>query len=362
MAKYNESITLRSGVTLKNRLVLAPMTVLLSFYNGIVTKEEIEHYAERSDGMGMVITATANVTDNGKGWPGELTVANDDAVPGLRELAKAIQEKGAKAVLQMFHAGRMSARSTLLGEQVVSASAYAAQMPNAEVPRELTNEEILEIIDSFGQSTKRAIDAGFDGVEIHGANLYLIQQFFSPHSNRRTDKWGGTIEKRYRFLEKIIDTVFETVQKHADRPFIVGYRFSPIETTTPGIRFEDTLWLVSQLREKNFDYLHVSLRMYDRKANDENYQEKSELGYIHDTIQGKIPLISVGGVRTRKAVEGALVHSEMVAVGQQMLVDPQFAVKLAQGRDEEFVSKPFGEAIHDLPMPNPMLKYLEKRY
>ena len=357
---FNQSLTLRSGVTLKNRLVMAPMTVLLSFHDGIITKDEIKHYNMRSKGLGAVITGTANVTNGGKGWSGELTVATDEAVPRLAELATAIHEAGSKAFLQIFHAGRMNSQKTT-GQQPVSASAVAAEVAGAELPRELTNNEIQEIIEAFGQATRRAIEAGFDGVEIHGANTYLIQQFFSPHSNRRSDEWGGSLEKRANFPLAVIDRVLAEVKK-ATRPFAVGYRLSPVEATVPGIQFEDTLWLLERLKNKSLDYLHVSLKNYARKSNSPDYQEKSELAYIHEKLAGKILLIGVGAVRTKEDVEALLQNADLAAIGQQLLVDPEFPLKIAQNRTAEIVDKPFGEAIRDLPMPHPMYKYLEARY
>ncbi|GBG96415.1 NADH-dependent flavin oxidoreductase [Lactococcus termiticola] len=360
MPKLNESLTLRSGITLKNRLFVPPMTVVLSFHDGAITTDEVNHYAEISQGSGLVITGTANVTENGKGWPGELSVTDDSMIEGLSRIAKAIQDKGAKAILQIFHAGRMSSSKTI-GEQVVSASAIPAEMPGAEIPRELSEAEILEIIEAFGQATRRAIAAGFDGVEIHGANTYLIQQFFSEHSNRRNDAWGGSLEKRANFPKAVTKRVFEEVEK-ADRPFAVGYRLSPVEATTPGIRLEDSLYLIDELKAFPLDYLHVSLKSYDRKSNSPELQEKSELAYIHDRIDGAFPLLAVGGVRDRVAAEGILEDAELAGVAQQTLVDPSFAQKLLDDRDAEIVTKPFAEAIYDLPMAHPKLKYLERRY
>lgn len=362
MAKFNESITFPSGSVLKNRLMLSPMTTELSFFNGVITKDEIEYYAQRSKGLGAVITGAANVQDIGKGWPGELSIAHDEMLPRLSELAQAIQGEGAKAIVQIFHGGRMTSRATLSGEQTVSASAIPAERPDAETPRALSDEEVSETIQAFGEATRRAIEAGFDGVELHGANTYLIQQFFSPHSNRRGDQWGGSLEKRYHFIEELLKSVFQAVETHATKPFIVGYRFSPEEFETPGIRFEETIWLMEQLRETKLDYLHVSLNTYDRVARSETYNEKSILEYVHETIQGKIPLVGVGNVRNRKDVESVLAHAELVAVGQQMLVDPEWAVKLLEGRDAEFVTKPFSEAYKDLYLTSPLYNFLDQRY
>ena len=142
MANFNETITFPSGVTLPNRLMMAPMTTQLSFYNGVITEDEITYYQERSKGLGAVITGAANVQDIGKGWPGELSIAHDEMIPRLSDLAKAIKENGAKAIVQIFHGGRMTSRATLSGEQTVSASAIPAERPNAETPRALSEDEI----------------------------------------------------------------------------------------------------------------------------------------------------------------------------------------------------------------------------
>jgi len=266
----------------------------------VITEDEITYYQERSKGLGAVITGAANVQDIGKGWPGELSIAHDEMIPRLSDLAKAIKENGAKAIVQIFHGGRMTSRATLSGEQTVSASAIPAERPNAETPRALSEDEILETIKAFGEATRRAIEAGFDGVELHGANTYLIQQFFSPHSNRRSDEWGGSLENRYRFIEKLVDEVLETVDQSGVKEFIVGYRFSPEEFEEPGIRFEDTLFLVDQLAEKGLDYLHISLADYTRKSISKAYQAKSMLAYVYEKIAQRVPLIGVGDVRTSK--------------------------------------------------------------
>ena len=149
----------------------------------------------------MVVTACAYVTLNGKGFQGEFGSDRDNLIPSLRRVASAIKEQGAKAVLQIFHGGRMCPPELVPDGEIVSASAVPAEqgVVSDQVPRALTETEIQSIIRDFGESTRRAIEAGFDGVELHGANGYLIQQFFSPHSNRREDQYGGSLKKDYHF-------------------------------------------------------------------------------------------------------------------------------------------------------------------
>ncbi|KRM86837.1 NADH-dependent flavin oxidoreductase [Lacticaseibacillus thailandensis] len=362
MTKFDEQLKFKSGVTLRNRIVMSPMTTQQSFYNGTVTRDEIQYYANRASGLGAVITGAANVQDGGKGWPGELSIAHDDMIPELGALARAIQAKGAKAFVQIFHAGRMTNRATLSGEQTVSASAVAAPRPGAETPRAMTVDEIHATVVAFGEATRRAIQAGFDGVELHGANTYLIQQFFSQHSNRRTDDYGGDRQRRYRFIRELLDSVFAAVDKYADRPFLVGYRVSPEEFETPGIRFDDTLWLLAQLRETRLDYIHLSQNDYNRVARADDYQDQSILAYVHEALQGKLPLIGVGGVRTRQDVTNVLQNAEVVAVGQQLLFDPTWAVKLAQDADDAMLSVPFKEAVKFVPLNKPLHDFVAARY
>ncbi|MCI1985370.1 MAG: NADH-dependent flavin oxidoreductase [Lactobacillus sp.] len=362
MTTFNTPLTFKSGVTIPNRLVMSPMTTQQSFYNGTVTRDEIQYYADRAQGLGAIITGAANVQDGGKGWPGELSIAHDQMLPELSALAKAIQARGAKAFVQIFHAGRMTTRATLSGVQPVSASAVAAERLHAETPRALTVAEIHETIQAFGDATRRAIQAGFDGIELHGANTYLIQQFFSPHSNRRTDDYGGSRDNRYRFIAELLQSVFAAVDAYATKPFVVGYRFSPEEYETPGIRVADTLWLLEQLRASRLDYVHVSLSRYDLTAHDPAYQAKPILAYVHDALQNRLPLIGVGGVRDRTDVTTALQDAEVVAVGQQLLYDPTWAVKLAQGADDALLSAPFAEAVNFVPLNTPLYNFAAARY
>lgn len=362
MTKFTDEIKFASGATLKNRLMMSPMTTTQSFYNGEITKDEIEYYSDRAAGLGAVITGAANVEDLGKGWFGELSVAHDEMIPGLSALAKGIQSKDTKAILQIVHAGRMTHSAELNGEQIVSASDIPALRDDAETPRAQTLEEVKETIKSFGEATRRAIQAGFDGIEIHGANTYLIQQYFSPHSNRRTDEYGGDRDHRFNFIKEMLVEVFTAVDEYATKPFIVGYRFSPEEFETPGIRMDDTKWLVDQLSESRLDYLHVSLNKYASVSRDENYKAQGRLAYVRDWVNGRKPVVGVGGVRTRQDVENVLEVADLVAVGQQILFDPTWAVKLISGNDAAMVQIPFKDAVEITPLSLPLYEFAAACY
>lgn len=356
--KYKKSFTFRSGLTVKNRVMMAPMTNRMSFHNGDLTQDELDYYALRTGELGAVITAAANVSPNGKGWEGEFSVDSDDNLPSLISLASTIQKNDTKAIIQLFHAGRMTNKKVLRGEQPVSASAIPAERPNAEIPRALMESEILGIIEDFKAATIRSYQAGFDGIELHGANTYLIQQFFSPHSNRREDKWGGSLEKRVRFIEKLVDGVL-ALREDFDRPFLIGYRFSPEEYENPGIRMEDTLFLVDKLADKALDYLHISLNQYDRVSQSDAYQEQSILQYIHKKIDGRLPLVSVGGIQRGKDLQDAMQDSELAALGRVLLTEPHWVKKVFNDREEELRLTIAPEDYEELKIKRAMAPFLK---
>ncbi|MCM2982369.1 NADH-dependent flavin oxidoreductase [Niallia circulans] len=349
------SFTLPNGVTLKNRVVMAPMTNFSSNQDGTVTAEEVDYYAHRSAGVSMVITACTNVTRNGQGFPGEFAAYSDEFIPSLTKLASSIKKQGAKAVLQIFHGGRMCPPDLVNGD-VVSASNIPAEGEGNAIPRELSEAEVEAIIDAFGETTRRAIEAGYDGVEIHGANGYLIQQFFSPHSNRREDRFGGSLEKRMTFPLAIIDKVKSIVEKHAASPFIVGYRFSPEEPETPGITMDDTLALVDKLADKGLDYLHVSLQdFHSTPRRGVEDISKTRIAYLLETIHNRVPLIGVGSIYTAEDAQKALQTGvSLLALGRGLIIEPHWVQKLAEGKEDTIATTLNKEKQKELVIPDPL--------
>ncbi|VEU79093.1 NADH-dependent flavin oxidoreductase [Metamycoplasma arthritidis] len=349
MKNINDKFTFKCGLTINNRMLLAPMTTKMSFFDGVVSSDEIAYYRSRARDMGAIITGAANVSELGKGWEGELGVSSDLHLEGLRKLANAIHDQGSKAILQIFHAGRMTYSYILRGKQPVSASAIAATRKDSEQPRSLEENEIHDIISDFANATKRAIAAGFDGVELHGANTYLLQQFFSPHSNRRLDSWGGDRQKRFSFIKAVVDAVIKVVQETKPNNFLVGYRFSPEEIENPGISLEDTLFLVRQLANEKLDYLHISLRNFEQKSINLDYQNKTILAYIYETIAKKIPLIGVGNIWTNQDINKALENCDLVAIGRATIINPNYASLILENKSNSLkheVSKQECEALN----------------
>ncbi|GEL08120.1 NADH-dependent flavin oxidoreductase [Salisediminibacterium halotolerans] len=335
MYTFLNPYTFANGATVRNRIMLAPMTNFASAENGEVTDEELAYYRERSRGAGTVVTAVANVTPGGKGFPGEIGIDRDELVGSLSKLATTIQAEGAKAIVQIFHAGRMAPPDLLPDRQTVSASAVAPEREGATTPRELTEAEIEEIIKAFGDATRRAIQAGFDGVEIHGANTYLIQQFFSPHSNRRDDQWGGSVEKRMRFPLAVVREVLKAAEE-ADEQFIIGYRISPEEREEPGITMEDTLKFVNELANEELDYLHISVQDFFAGSMRDSSDKRSRVQLIQDEVGAKIPVVGVGSLQTPDDVEQAMEGGvPLIALGRELVVEPQWVEKAASGRIDE---------------------------
>ncbi|MCH4009162.1 NADH-dependent flavin oxidoreductase [Companilactobacillus sp.] len=333
--KFLQPYTFKNGAKIKNRVVIPPMTEQSSLEDGTVSRDELYYMGMRSGGVGMFISPVAFVTDNGKGFEGELSAAHDHFIPSLTKLADTMKKNGTKAILQIFDAGRMSNTAILRGTQPVSASAVAAPREGYEVPRELSSDEIENIVKDFGEATRRAIQAGFDGVEIHGANTYLIQQFFSPHSNKRTDKWGGDVNKRMTFGLEVIKSVKAAVDKYANKDFIVGYRISPEEIENPGIRIDDTLQFIDKLADQPIDYLHISMGNAWRASLNDSSDTTPTILRIKEKVNGRLPLISVGSVNTPADAEKVMdAGIDFVAIGREYLREPKWIEKVQSGAED----------------------------
>lgn len=335
-----ESFTFRSGITMKNRIVMAPMTTYSSNDDLTISDDEVKYYKHRVNGVGLVITGCTHVTPNGQGFTNEFAGYNDEFTPSLRKLADAAKSGGAPSILQIFHAGNKA----IPGLDAVSVSALKAENVNpfeiSVETRELAHEEILSIIRAFGDTTRRAIEAGFDGVEIHGAHGFLIQNFWSPSTNQRTDQWGGSLENRLRFPLAIIEEVKNVIEKHATKPFILGYRFSPEESSkVDGLRLKDTYELIDNLIEQDLDYIHASLFDMSIKPVD-SQDEKTWLELILERANGKVPVMAAGSIITPDdALKTMELGLPLVAIGHTLIMNPDWVEKVANGREAEITSE-----------------------
>lgn len=349
-------VILPNGVSLKNRIMMAPMTTCSGFYEGSVTHDLIEYYRARAGEIGTIIVECGFVDNKGLAFPGAIGLDHDDKIEGLAKIAKAIKEKGSKAVIQVYHGGRMVEPKLIGGQSPVGPSAIAAPRPGAATPIELTADEVDEMIDKFGQAVRRAIQAGFDGVEIHGANTYLIQQFYSPNSNQRTDKWGGSRDNRARFPLAVLDITHNMVKEYANPDFIVGYRFSPEELEVPGIRFDDSMYLLEKLAEKGLDYVHFSMGAILRpsivETNDPTPLINKYVAMRSQTL-AKIPVVGVGNVVNISDVEAAMDNGfDLVAVGRACIAYPDWLSRVEKGEKLElFINS---DKREELNIPEPL--------
>ncbi|WP_343529188.1 flavocytochrome c [Yokenella regensburgei] len=351
--------TLPNGVMLKNRLLMAPMTTCTGYYDGTVTSELVEYYRARAGSIGTIIVECCFVDNDGLAFPGAIGIDNDEKVAGLAKIAEAIQEKGSKAILQIYHGGRMVDPQLIGGRTPVGPSAVAAPRDGAATPRALLAAEVEAMIGKFGDGVRRAIQAGFDGVEIHGANTYLIQQFYSPNSNQRDDEWGGSRDNRAKFPLAVLDITHKMARQYADDAFIIGYRFSPEELEEPGIRFDDTLYLLEKLAARGVDYLHFSLGASLRPSIVETEDPTPLIEKYcarRSATLAEVPVMGVGGVVNAADVTSGLDHGyDLMAVGRACIAYPDWTDRIASGENLElFMDSTQREALN---VPQPLWRF-----
>jgi len=322
--------TFNNGATVPNRLAVAPMTHFASDENGHITDQERTFLQNRFKGFGLFIAAATLVQANGKTFHGQPYAISEDDLPSLREVAQIAQAQGAKAVLQIHHGGKLAPKE-LCGDIV------APSADEATGARELTAAEIEQLIAAYANAATLAMQAGFDGVEIHGANAYLLQQFVSAQTNRRTDEWGGSLHNRLRFPLAVVDAVAAAVKAHAKPDFILGYRFSPEEPGEQGITMAETFALVDALVQKPLQYLHVSLWDFYKHARRGADTNRPRMELLHERIGGKLPLIGVGNLYTGSDIAKALNTgwAEFIALGKTVMINPDLADLLRDDRDAD---------------------------
>lgn len=327
--------TLNNGVTIKNRFTVAPMTHFASHEDGSISDEERHFLTDRFDGFGLFIAAATLVSPEGKAFVGQPEAIGEKDLPSLREVVRIAKQQGATAVLQIHHGGHLSLPELLKGREMVAPSA-----DEKSGARALTDEKIRNLISAFANAAHLAIQAGFDGVEIHGANNYLIQQFVSGESNRRTDQWGGSIENRLRFPLAIVDAVTAVRQQYATDEFIVGYRFSPEEPGEQGLTMKDTFALIDALVEKPLQYLHVSLWDFYKKARRGADTTMTRMQLLHERINGKLPLIGIGNLFTADQILQAYQTgwAEFIATGKTVMMNPDLIRLIASGQEDKIVT------------------------
>ncbi|WP_312471542.1 FAD-dependent oxidoreductase [Neobacillus sp.] len=326
------------NLTLKNRIVMPPMGTNLAGIEGEVTDHLIAYYEERAKGgTGLIIVEFTCIDyEYGKGFVRQLRLDDDRFIPGIHRLANAIHKYGSKVFVQIHHAGRQSNSSLIHGKQIVAPSNVACAAVGEE-PRELTTIEVKELVNKFVQTAVRCKQAGIDGVEVHGAHGYLINQFLSPEANLRTDEYGGSFENRMRFIKEIIDGIREKCGE--DYPVTV--RLSVDEFIEGGIDLELGKDICRYLEKLGVDGLHISCGTYDSmdKIIESPLFEQGWRVYLAEEIKKEvnIPVITVGSIREPQFVENILSEgrADFVAIGRGLIADPEWVNKAKEGREAE---------------------------
>jgi 2,4-dienoyl-CoA reductase-like NADH-dependent reductase (Old Yellow Enzyme family) len=320
-------------VTLRNRLIMAPLYLGYAGEGGTVSKLLLEHYRLMArSGVGLVVVENATIDyGKGRGSPRTLRADTDDCLEGLAELAAVIQAEGALASLQINHAGRFAAVDHPLAPSPVETF--------GRLPRALTTEEIGDIVGEFAAAALRVKQAGFDMVELHGGTGYLLAQFVSPRTNRREDDYGGALEHRQRFVLEVLAAV-----KGAVGDFPVGYRFLADEWLPDGLRLEESCRFAGALAAAGVAYLSVMGGTYESFFLPHVVERSKRAGYMVDLAAAVkravgIPVIAAGRIATgdlahRVIAEGS---ADLIGLARVLWADPEWPQKVREGREAEII-------------------------
>ncbi len=323
------SHTIPTGdLTFRNRLVLLSLPILSAAPEEIISPEQLRSLQRQSRGVGMTISPPCAVTIEGRAGDREWDCADDEAIPDLRRVAEAIHEGGALAVLHIRHSGRLSP-SSIRKHAPMAPDTIGDESPVAELPHEMTEQEIEETIKAFGRGARRAILAGFDAVEIDGADGTLLQQFFSPSSNQRRDQWGGGVENRAAFPIAVLEEVREVVRRNAYRPFAIGYRLSPEEALELGISMDQTLQLVEGLVACRPDWIHVSTENFLAGSLRSGRDRRSCAAVIAERIAHRTDVLASGEITTAEQAASALAAgANLVGIGRSLVSSADWVEEL----------------------------------
>ncbi len=320
-------------LTLPNRLVMAPMTTTAGEPDGRFSPEEIAYLARRAHGgIGLIITPACYVHKSGHAFDRQVGCDSDTMLPRLEECARAINATGSVSFLQIHHGGN-AARQEHSGQPPLAPSAVLNRRGTSEMPQPMSEAEIAQAIEAFAKAASRARAAGFSGVEIHGANTYLFQQFFSPYTNRRTDRWSaGEWANRIRFSSEVV----RAIRREVGDDYPLAYRISPEEPDPDGYSTDEAIALLKELIAIGIDIVHVSSWEYGAGVRNDYPPGSHPTKMIRDALPGTVPVIGVGGVlHPDQALRVREDGVDLVALGRVLLIDAGWGNKVREGRAEE---------------------------
>lgn len=351
MNKLIQPLAFKNGSLMKNRFMLAPLTNTQSFEDGRLSDDEFRFLAMRAEGgFGLTMTCASHVQANGKGFPGQLGCFSDTHLDGLSRLAAGIKAEGSLAVIQLHHAG-MRSPADLIEEQPVCPS----DNPKTGA-RALELEEVEALRKAFIDAARRAETAGFDGVELHGAHGYIIGQFLSAEINRRTDRYGGSMENRSRLLIEIIDGI----RKHCSPDFLLGVRLSPERF---GMRLDEMVELTQRLMTgAQIDFLDMSLWDVFKAPHDTSYGDRPLLEYFTELDRGKVRLGIAGKINTAADAAHCLkAGADFVILGRAAILHHDFPLLAEADPGFEPVGLPVtADYLHRQGLGNAFVEYMRR--
>ncbi len=323
---------------LKNRIVMPPMATHFAGEDGSINDRHIAYYLKRiKGGVGYITSEHTGIMKQGRAFPNMTLIDSDQNIPSFRRLTEAIHREGGKIVIQINHAGRQTS-SSVTGSPIVAPSAIPCPV-RKEMPQELSQEEVQKIIEAFGEAARRVKEAGADGVEIHMAHGYLLNQFLSPFSNQRTDEYGGDPERRMKTPIEVL----RTVRNRVGSDFLVLCRLSADEYVEGGLKLEDSKEIAKALERNGADALHVSacVAASGYLNHPPYYADEGIFAHLAQGIKSvvNIPVIAVGRIRTPELANQILEEkkADLISMGRALIADPNFPLKALHGKVEEII-------------------------
>lgn len=324
------------GFTFRNRLGVAPMTRMSAGVESIPRQDVFDFLIRRAENDAAVVFTEAIVTDyeSSQGYPGQARITNQPQVDAWKPVVKEIQKHGAIAIMQMFHCGRMAWPEVNPAARSIAPSPVAPSQDNPltqapyPVPEEMSPFEIDHVINGFAETAKGAIAAGFDGIEIHGAHGYLINQFLSSYSNKRTDAYGGSVENRFRFAREVIQAVKAVVPDDVLLTFrISNWGIADMEVSLFESA-EEWQQIIKLLSAEPVDIISVST--YDFKG--DAFGTGKTMARLTREVTD-LPLMLCGKIYNQKTATEALQDADIALSGKSMLLNPDWVEDVRQGRE-----------------------------
>ena len=318
-------------VELRNRFVRSATYDGCADRTGQVSEGQISIFAELADGgVGLIVTGIAYVHQSGQNLPFQNSIASDDCIPGLKRLTTAVHDRGAKIAVQLFHAGRERARFLKAKNEQAIAPSFVSNDPYfTKQYRPMTEDEIWDMIRAFGDAAKRARDAQFDAVQLHGAHAFLLSQFLSPFTNHRDDHWGGTLEKRLRFHREI----YRDIRSKVGEDYLVLIKIGVQDGFPGGLAFSEGNLAAQLLAQWGFDSLEISQGLRGKPYEGTEFRTKinslDREGYFRHWCkeiksQVDVPVMMVGGLRTFELTEEVIQKGEanFISLSRPLIREP----------------------------------------